>query len=292
MILADLLPGSRILAPLGVKTMEDAVFRLLPLLPESAAPGLQAREKAARELASGSRGEIVRLHEDVIGVFADQEGITGPVVLLGVNRTPFSVEAVGKEEEAEARAIFLVLVPAKVTATRARMAPVLRRFLSREEHAAALLSAEDPGAVLAVPGLAQVHFPEYAQVAEAVRMARYRVFPESPMEEVMDLMVRRNLHALAVVGEDYQVLGIVTTGDALRHHLARSRDGREGCLARDVMTRAVLCVSEDQELRDVAQLMINRDVEQLPVVREGQFVGFVTRDSVLATLFGEDTGPD
>jgi CBS domain-containing protein len=52
------------------------------------------------------------------------------------------------------------------------------------------------------------------------------------------------------------------------------------------MTRAVLCVSEDQELREVAQLMVNRDVEQLPVVRDGQLVGFITRDSVLAALFG------
>jgi CBS domain-containing protein len=52
------------------------------------------------------------------------------------------------------------------------------------------------------------------------------------------------------------------------------------------MTRTVLCVSEDQELREVSQLMVNRDVEQLPVVREGQLVGFITRDSALSALFG------
>ena len=105
--------------------------------------------------------------------------------------------------------------------------------------------------------------------------------------EVMDLMIRRELSAVPVVGEGYVVLGVVTTEDALRHLLAAERIGESAELtARDLMTRQVLCVSEDQELRDVAQLMISRGAAQLPVVREGQFVGFVTRDSALATLGG------
>ena len=58
----------------------------------------------------------------------------------------------------------------------------------------------------------------------------------------------------------------------------------KGSVARDVMTRSVLCVSEDQTLVDVASLMVNRDVEQLPVVREGELVGFVTREAVLRAL--------
>ena len=50
------------------------------------------------------------------------------------------------------------------------------------------------------------------------------------------------------------------------------------------MTRSVLCVSEDQPLPEAANMLVNRDVEQLPVVREGEFIGFITRDSVLRTL--------
>ena len=94
------------------------------------------------------------------------------------------------------------------------------------------------------------------------------------------------------MGADYEVLGIITTGDALKSLLASVR-GREGgggagpgLKARDVMTRTVLCVSEDQELAEAANMMVNRDVEQLPVVREGELVGFVTRDSILRALFG------
>ncbi len=50
------------------------------------------------------------------------------------------------------------------------------------------------------------------------------------------------------------------------------------------MTRSVLCVSETQELRDAAQMMVHRDVEQLPVVREGELIGLITRDAILRAL--------
>jgi CBS domain-containing protein len=37
---------------------------------------------------------------------------------------------------------------------------------------------------------------------------------------------------------------------------------------------------------EAAQMMANRDVEQLPVVRDGVLVGFLNRDAVLRALSG------
>ncbi|MEX2466345.1 MAG: CBS domain-containing protein [Gemmatimonadota bacterium] len=129
-------------------------------------------------------------------------------------------------------------------------------------------------------------------VEQAVSTFSYRIYPDTPFLEVLDLMVRRELHAVPVVGEEYEVLGIITTGDAL-NTLLKGRGARGGTaagekdlVARDVMTRTVLCVSEDQLLTEAAQMMANRDVEQLPVVRDGALVGFLTRDSVLRILRG------
>ena len=51
------------------------------------------------------------------------------------------------------------------------------------------------------------------------------------------------------------------------------------------MTRTVMCVSEDQSLIEAASIMVNRDVEQLPVIRGGEMVGFLTRGEVLRWLF-------
>ena len=139
-------------------------------------------------------------------------------------------------------------------------------------------------------------------LSDCIEPVEYRVYPETPFLEVVDLMARRALHAVPVVGRDYEVLGIITSGDALSTMLPRFRaaggvaagaTGAAGAItdpdlesltAREVMTRTVLCISENESLLEAATMMTNRDVEQLPVVREGRLVGFVTRDVVLRTL--------
>lgn len=129
-------------------------------------------------------------------------------------------------------------------------------------------------------------------VEDAAEPAKYRVYPETPLAEVVDLIVRRGLRAVPVVGERYEVLGIITTGDALNRVLRdagpdEDDEGRPALTARDVMTRAVLCVSETQPLVDAARMMVNRKVEQLPVVRDGELIGLITRNAVLRALHGE-----
>lgn len=127
-------------------------------------------------------------------------------------------------------------------------------------------------------------------VENALEDAKYRVYPETPLDEVVDLMVRRELHALPVVGEQFEVLGIITTGDALDRLLreppaeVEGEEARPPATARDVMTRAVLCVGEGQPLMEAARMMVNKKVDQLPVVRDGELVGLITRDAILAAL--------
>lgn len=130
-------------------------------------------------------------------------------------------------------------------------------------------------------------------VEHAAVPAMYRVYADTPLTEVVDLIVRRGLRAVPVVGERYEVLGIITTGDALSRVLvdAPSEEGEAEAdselTARDVMTRAVLCVSETQPLVDAARMMVSRKVDQLPVVRDGELVGLITRNAVLRALHGE-----
>ena len=52
------------------------------------------------------------------------------------------------------------------------------------------------------------------------------------------------------------------------------------------MARSVLCVSEDQTLADAAQLLATKDVERVPVVKDGVLRGFVTRADLVRRLLG------
>ncbi len=126
-------------------------------------------------------------------------------------------------------------------------------------------------------------------VEDALEAVDHRVRPDTPLSEVVDLMVRLAIGAVPVVGDGSEVLGMVTSGDALGQmmHEPATEDGATSeyeLTARDVMTRAVMCVSEGQPLIEAAHMMVHRDVDQIPVARDGRLIGVVTRAKVLRAL--------
>jgi CBS domain-containing protein len=123
-------------------------------------------------------------------------------------------------------------------------------------------------------------------VEDAIEPVSQKVGPDTPLTDVIDLIVRRRVGAVPVVGSSDEVLGIITSGDALDQMVRdRAEDGVSGDLtARDVMTRTVLCVSEGQPLFEAAHMMVHKRVEQLPVVRDGELIGMITRSKVLRAM--------
>lgn len=122
-------------------------------------------------------------------------------------------------------------------------------------------------------------------VEDVLTPLSYRVYPDSPLSEIQQLMMRRGVAALPVVGASHELLGIITMADVLSHTLSGresgSPAGRETRVARDLMTRSVLCVSEDESLLVASRSMISRGVSMLPVVRDGEIIGFLTRGTVM-----------
>jgi len=122
-------------------------------------------------------------------------------------------------------------------------------------------------------------------VEDALTPLSYRVYPDSPLAEIQQLMMRRGVAALPVVGANHELLGIITVADVLKHTLSGRESGnaagRVSPVARDLMTRSVLCVSEDESLLVASRSMIGRGVSMLPVVRDGEIIGFLTRGTVM-----------
>jgi CBS domain-containing protein len=294
--LADLLPPDAIHVGLDAEDLTQALKRLLAALPDEASPLPERRDKFARDLAFGSAGEVQRLTGEVVAVLAPHDEAEGTKALLGVGARPFKVTGEGRSQPGTARAVILLLTSGRLAPLRGGVLPALTQYLKEGENARDLLNARTSEEVRSLTGFMQLPLDQELRVQAALVPVSYRVYPDTPLDEVIDLIVRRELHAVPVVGEGYEVMGIITAGDALRDLLPgrgtkKSGGGTDDAAApvrtaRDVMTRTVMCVSEDQPLRDAATLMVNRDVEQLPVVREGELVGFLTRDAVLRVLFG------
>jgi CBS domain-containing protein len=181
------------------------------------------------------------------------------------------------------------------------MLPSLRRFFREEEKMASLLSVRSTDGVSKMSAFMDLDPHRSLLVEDVVEPVKYRVYPDTPYSEVADLMVRRELHAVPVVGADYEFLGVITTGDAMEELVSRNRVesiggnssvARTELTAREIMTRTVMCISEEQSLIEAASIMVNRGVEQLPVIREGEMIGLLTRREVLRWLFPDTWSKD
>lgn len=135
--------------------------------------------------------------------------------------------------------------------------------------------------------------------------------PSMPVEALAELLAERHVSGVPVVNAEGTLLGLVTEADLIRRLAgAEERPGgffaalfcnperladryarTHGMVAADVMTPAPLAaVTEDATAAEVAQLMEERRVRRVPVLREGKLVGLVSRADLLRAVVGGGTG--
>ena len=130
------------------------------------------------------------------------------------------------------------------------------------------------------------------------------VGPDDGVHDVARLLLTHRISAVPVLDAGGQLVGIVSEGDLMRRPeneterhgswwlglwtLAEDRareyvkgHGRHAC---EVMTRDVVTVTEDTSLAEIAELLEERRVKRVPVVRDGRLVGIVSRANLLHGL--------
>jgi CBS domain-containing protein len=179
------------------------------------------------------------------------------------------------------------------------MVASLARALRSGGVVEALVAARSPEEILSIPELREMVVQPRLSVRDIMTQRVFRVYPETPVGELLQLLSRHALKSVPVVNEKREVLGIVTDRDLLRHLLPITgrvgpppKDAAEGdgplleVPVREIMSRSVMCISEDQALAEVVSVMVNKNVDRLPVVSEGKLTGYLTRGDVLRKLFG------
>lgn len=126
----------------------------------------------------------------------------------------------------------------------------------------------------------------------------------TPVFEVVDLILNLKISGLPVLDSDGTMVGIVTEGDLLRRRelgteikrpywkellfspgrLARDYVQSHASYAGEIMTANPLTVSPEAPLDEVISLMENHNIKRLPVVKADQLVGIVTRVDILKAL--------
>jgi CBS domain-containing protein/mannitol/fructose-specific phosphotransferase system IIA component (Ntr-type) len=289
MKLSKIVSGDRILIPLEAETLEEAIGLLCHQLESTGTlPGGQGA-RLAGEFFSGARGEVIRVNEWVVLLAAQTREVTQLVGAFG--STPSLLELGDREGGGTASVLFLILTPRRVSPLKIQALPTLSRFLREKGNARRLRDAGSASEILVFSEFMDLELQDQLLVADGLTPLEFRVYPETPLEEVVGLMVRRALRAVPVVGEKLEFLGLITSGDAMRYLLperltqATPPTDKGVPRAREIMSRSIMCISEEQSLVEAANLMVNKGVSQLPVVREGELVGFLSVETALQLLF-------
>ena len=292
--LADLLIASRIVMPLMAGTVADAAEALCLSLDQS---GALSNADVLRERIEEARSEdIVGLADRAFVLHYRTDAVRDLVVSIGV--APNDVVRVLDDSAMQrARLVVLVCAPPRQVARHLQVVSALVRVLSTPSTVAAALAVETPAQLLALPQFAGLALPAQLTVRELMSERPRTVGPDVPLRSAVLEMLRAGLGGLPVVDESNRVIGMLSERELLRDLLSHYLPRAGGVNApqppaaarrtvRDIMTRQVLCVAPEQPLAEVASLMLNKDVDRVPVVKDDRLVGFLTRGDIVRKLIG------
>ncbi len=274
--------------------MREAVQTLVQRLVETGS--VTHTEPLARLTGEERTREIIHVGDRVVLPHLRTDAVAELVVALGVTPTPLSGPSAAAQSRTQV--VVLVLAPPQSADLYLQMVASLARTLRQDGFVDRLVAARSPEEVLALPEFRALELQPRLTVRDVMTQRVYRVTPDTPVRELLQLMNQQGLNAVPVVGEKREVLGMVTDRDLLRHFLPTlpRAGGRERAEAhtdhtigdlpvREIMSRSVMCIPEEQALTEVASIMVNKDVERLPVVSEGKLTGFLTRSDIIRKLF-------
>ena len=301
MKLQDVVELQHVVVPLTAQTVREATERL-----------------AERLIASGVVTEANRLNavirnawpEDMVSVGEHAflphfrtEAARKLATAVGVSLTPIRWE---KDVNRTARIVILIVAPPRETPTYLQVVGAFARLLSDPATVLAVLAAKTPEQLIQIGALQGVELPTHLTVRDLMTPDVLSARPEQSLGDVARMMMDKDVRALPVVDDNGSLVGMVTHRELLKYlipdYLQKTKSGKFRAMpasmaaghqssgdpralpVKDVMSRAVLCVSEDQTLSDVANLMNNKDVDRFPVVREGIVVGFLTRADLIRRL--------
>jgi CBS domain-containing protein len=95
---------------------------------------------------------------------------------------------------------------------------------------------------------------------------------DTPIEEVTHTLASKRITGAPVVAEEGHVVGIISETDVF---------SKKGKVARDIMSRRVISVSEETGIDEAARLLIGERIRRVPVVKGGKMVGLLSRSDVL-----------
>lgn len=130
------------------------------------------------------------------------------------------------------------------------------------------------------------------------------VKPSSSVRDVAKTFLERRISAVPVVDDQGKLVGIVSEGDLMHRAEAGTERRRSWWLlgftddealaaeyvkaharkVADIMTRRVITASPDTPLHQIASLLENNAIKRVPIVKDGELVGIVSRANLIQAV--------
>lgn len=141
------------------------------------------------------------------------------------------------------------------------------------------------------------------------------VRPDMPVPAIANLLLEKGISAVPVLNDDGAAIGMISEGDLLPRNETERDQRRDWWLrmlaegekmsadyikdlesdkriAREIMITPTITIEETADVVEAAELMSERRIKRLPVVRNGRVVGIISRaDLVRAVARGKEPMP-
>lgn len=136
------------------------------------------------------------------------------------------------------------------------------------------------------------------------------VKPRDTVKHVAELFTKRGISAAPVVDDHGKVVGIISEADLLHrsengterrrshwvrlfagdHDLAKEFIRSHAMKVADLMTHRVVSAAPDTPLHEIAETMEKKTIKRVPILRDGQLVGIVSRANLVQAIAAKGAG--
>ncbi len=104
------------------------------------------------------------------------------------------------------------------------------------------------------------------------------------IQQISKILTEKKISNIPVINEKNELVGIVSEQDIIR---VMDSENFMNMTAKDIMTKDVLSVEENDSLEYVSKIFTERPFRRLPVIRAKKVVGVVTREDIISSFMSD-----